>query len=131
MAKKAKETVIAFWSAMQTNDFSAASMLLTEDFELYWPQSSERIIGRANFTALNTYYPAHGPWQFTVHKILAEGDEVVTEVSVTDGKVKATAITFSTVKEGLIAKQVEYWPDPFEAPAWRREWVQMRVGSST
>ena len=131
MPRGTKETVIAFWSAMQTNDFSAASMLLTEDFELYWPQSSERIIGRANFAALNTHYPAHGPWRFTVDRILAEGNEVVTEVSVTDGEVKATALTFSTVKNGLIARQVEYWPDPFEAPAWRREWVQINIGPNT
>ena len=115
---------MAFWAAMQTNDFDAASELLAEDYELYWPQSSERIIGRANFAAVNTHYPAHGLWRFTVHKILAEGDEVVSEVSVTDGEVVATAITFSTVKGGLIRKQLEYWPDPFEAPAWRREWVE-------
>ena len=125
MMSRAKKTVLAFWSAMQTNDFAAASNLLAGDYELYWPQSSERIRGRANFAAVNAHYPAHGPWRFTVHKLLAEGDEVVTEVSVTDGAVEATVITFSTVRNGLITKQVEYWPDPFEAPAWRREWVEV------
>lgn len=125
MTRQARETVIAFWSTMQTNDFAAASAWLAEDFELYWPQSSERIIGRANFAALNTHYPAHGLWRFTLNKILAEGDEVVTDVSVSDGEVEATALTFSVVKEGLIIRQVEYWPNPFEAPAWRREWVNI------
>jgi ketosteroid isomerase-like protein len=48
----------------------------------------------------------------------------VTDTTVTDGEVVATAITFSTVRDGKIAHQVEYWPDPFEAPAWREPWVE-------
>ena len=113
---------------MQTNDFGAASALLAEDYELYWPQSSERILGRANFVAVNKHYPANGLWQFTVDRLLADGDGVVTDVGVTDGVVKARAITFSIVKNGLIVRQLEYWPDTFEPPAWRREWVELDQG---
>ena len=40
-----------------------------------------------------------------VHRLIAEGDEVVSEVTVTDGVVTARAITFSTVREGRIARQ--------------------------
>ena len=113
-----------FWQTMQTNDFNAAGELLAEDYELSWPQSGERIVGRANFVAVNEHYPANGPWRFTLDKILAAGNEVVTDVAVTDGTVQARVITFSTVENGLIVKQLEYWPDPYEAPAWRREWVE-------
>ncbi len=116
--------VRTFWQVMQTNDFEAASALLAENYELHWPQSSERILGRANFVAVNKHYPANGPWRFTVDRLLADGDEVVTDVSVTDGVVEARAVTFSTVKDGLIVRQLEYWPDAFEPPAWRREWVE-------
>jgi hypothetical protein len=38
--------------------------------------------------------------------------------------VTARAITFTMVRHGRIAGQVEYWPDPFEAPAWRASWVE-------
>jgi hypothetical protein len=31
------------------------------------------------------------------------------------------------VREGKILRQVEYWPDPFEAAAWRSQWVE-RIG---
>jgi len=109
---------------MHSNDFQAASQLLAEDYELLWPQSSERIRGRANFVAVNENYPAQGRWRFTLHKLLSEGNEVVSDVRVTDGAVEARAITFSTVEGSLIVKQVEYWPDPFEAPAWRQRWVK-------
>ena len=33
-------------------------------------------------------------------------------------------ITFFEVRDGKIVHQTEYWPDPFEAAAWRAEWVE-------
>ncbi|MCF9448074.1 hypothetical protein J8A97_24345 [Vibrio parahaemolyticus] len=64
-----KEVVLAFWDAMKTNDFAKASEWLSPDFEGFWPQSGELIVGRDNFTAINTYYPANGIWEFVVHSI--------------------------------------------------------------
>ncbi|HEX9388693.1 MAG TPA: nuclear transport factor 2 family protein [Anaerolineales bacterium] len=119
-----KQVVERFWAAMQTNDFEAAGAFLHDDFTLEWPQSGEQIRGRANFVAINQNYPAHGRWEFTVHRILAEGDEVVSDVGVTDGVVKARAITFSTIRDGKIIHQIEFWPDPFEPQNWRAEWVE-------
>jgi len=116
-------TVRAFWVAMGTNDFHAASLCLSPDFRLHWPQSGEWIIGRANFAALNTAYPATGAWRFTITRLVAQGPDVVTDVTVTDGNTHATAITFHTVTDGLITAQTEYWPDPFTAPPWRAAWV--------
>lgn len=66
----AKEVVTAFWQAMQSNDFYKASEWLSEDFEGVWPQSSEKIVGRDNFAALNTNYPSHGIWTFEIHSIV-------------------------------------------------------------
>jgi len=34
------------------------------------------------------------------------------------------AITFSTIHNGKILYQTEYWPDPFDAPDWRARWVE-------
>lgn len=108
---------------MGTNDFEAASRCLDEDFELRWPQSAERIVGRSNFTALNSNYPADGPWRFEINRIVVDGNMVVSDVSVTDGRVEARAITFSTVRNGLITEQIEFWPEPYDAPPWRRAWT--------
>ena len=109
---------------MQTNDFKAAGEFLHDDYILEWPQSGERIRGRTNFVAVNEHYPAHGRWEFTVHRIIAESDEVVSDVSVTDGAITGRVITFSTVRDGKIVHQTEFWPDRFEPAAWRAEWVE-------
>lgn len=119
-----KQIVENFWAAMQTNDFKAAGEFLHDDYVLEWPQSGERIRGRANFVAVNENYPAHGRWEFTIRRILAEGNEVVSDVEVTDGVIAGRAITFSTIRDGKILQQTEYWPDPFEAAAWRAQWVE-------
>lgn len=114
----------SFWAAMQSNDFNSAGDVLHDDYILEWPQSGERIRGRANFVALNENYPSHGRWEFTLHRILAEGESVVSDVGVTDGVITARVITFSTVREGRILRQTEFCPDPFEPAAWRAQWVE-------
>ncbi len=125
MSARAQNVVRGFWKAMASNDFSAASRCLTDDFRLQWPQSDEMIEGREAFAGLNAAYPASGPWTFELRRIVGDGDQIVTEVGVSDGSVRATALTFHTVRGDLIAFQREFWPDPFEAPQWRRAWVRL------
>jgi limonene-1,2-epoxide hydrolase len=123
-AQNNKQVIEAFWAAMQTNDFKAAGEFLHDDYILEWPQSGEQIRGRANFVAINEHYPAHGRWEFTIHRIIAEGDEVVSDVDVTDGVITGRVITFSIIQDKKIIHQTEFWPDPFEPAAWREEWVE-------
>lgn len=118
-----KDIVLAFWEAMNSNDFTRASEWLSPNFSCFWPQSGELIVGRENFIAINTHYPADGDWRFTIHSMMSDEDRVVTDVSITDGIQKDRAITFHTVANGLICKQTEFWPDPMPAPEWRSDWV--------
>ncbi len=120
-----KDVVLSFWNAMKTNDFAKASEWLSLDFEGFWPQSGELILGRANFVAINAHYPANGHWLFNIHSVVCEGDSVVTDVSITDGVQKARAITFHTVENGLIIKQKEFWPDEMLPQEWRAQWVKI------
>ena len=119
-----KKIVEQFWAAIHANDFQAAGELLHNEYVLEWPQSGERIRGRVNFVAINQNYPAAGPWRVKLNRLIVENDQVVTEVTVTDGVLTATAITFSTVHESRIIRQTEYWPDPFKAAAWRAQWIE-------
>lgn len=118
------EVVKEYWSRMQTNDFALAAEILSEQFILDWPQSNERIRGKKNFIAVNAEYPAHGRWKFIVNRIVGDDITVVTDVSITDGSLQARAITFSSVKDGKIIKQVEYWPDDYSAPENRSHLVE-------
>ena len=48
----------------------------------------------------------------------------MSDVSITDGVQEARAITFSTVHDDKIIKQVEYWPENYEAPENRKHLVE-------
>lgn len=114
----------AFWALMGSNDFASVQSVLSEQFILEWPQSNERIRGAARFAQMNSEYPAHGPWNFTVNRVVANTmHEAVSDVTVTDGAMTARAISFFVVEAGKIVKIVEYWPEPYAAPANRAHLV--------
>ncbi|MGF1754313.1 nuclear transport factor 2 family protein, partial [Vibrio makurazakiensis] len=78
----AKDIVLAYWQDMEGNDFFKAAEWLSPDCEIHWPQSQEVILGRENFGRVNSEYPAKGKWSFVINRIVAEGEEVVTDVTV-------------------------------------------------
>lgn len=113
-----------FWSAMQANDWRAAAALFVEDIVVDWPCSGERIVGRADYVALQERYPTStGRWWFDVHRIVADRGTAVSEVTVTDGVQSARVIAFSEVVEDRIVRQVEYWPAAYEPPPDRADLV--------
>jgi ketosteroid isomerase-like protein len=123
-SNQAVTVVQEFWRLMATNDFSSVGAVLAEEFVLDWPQSNERIRGRQRFAAMNAEYPAHGPWRFSIHRIVGNRTEAVSEVSITDGVQQAKAVTFFTIADGKIIRIVEYWPEPYPAPANRKHLVE-------
>ncbi len=123
-AEANREVVERFWAAMTANDFQAAGDQLHDDFCLDWPQSGERIRGRANFIAINEQYPAAGRWLITLDRIVADEQSVATDVSVSDGEQADRAITFSAVRDNRIIAQTEYWLGGVEAAPWRAQWVE-------
>jgi ketosteroid isomerase-like protein len=124
MPASATEVVRRFWQLMRSNDFGSVGSVLAEEFVLEWPQSKERIRGSERFALMNAEYPAHGRWSFTLNRLVGSETEAVSDVSVTDGVQHARAISFFTVANGKITRLVEYWPEPFAAPANRTHLVE-------
>ena len=110
---------------MATNDFRSLSKILAEEFVLEWPQSKERIRGAENFIRMNKEYPAHGPWQFKINRVIGTESEAVSDVTVSDGVQTSRAISFFEVAEEKIVRLVEYWPESFAAPANRAHLVEL------
>jgi ketosteroid isomerase-like protein len=110
---------------MQRNDWTAAADLFVEEISIDWPCSGERIVGRADFVAMQERYPTTtGRWEFEVHRLVSEGATTVSEVTVTDGVQSARVIAFSDVADGRITRHVEYWPTAYEPPADRADLVE-------
>jgi hypothetical protein len=125
---RAMEIVRTFWQLMASNDFESVGTILSDDFVIDWPQSKERIRGRINYGTMNREYPSHGRWTFTINRIVANDTEAVSDVLVSDGVQKARAISFFTVKDDLITRMVEFWPDEFAPYENRRHLVEPNEG---
>lgn len=110
------------WHFFDRQDFEAVFPLLHEDFILEWPQSRERIRGRENFIALNKNYP--GIWRETITSMVSDADSIAAILEITDGKETVTCVGFYRLKEGKIWRAVEYWPQPYQAPPGREQWVE-------
>ena len=48
---------VQLWHFFNERRWDEAKALLAEDFEGYWPQSIEKIVGRNNFIEVNRQHP--------------------------------------------------------------------------
>jgi ketosteroid isomerase-like protein len=117
-----REVVERYWRALDDNDMSALGEVYAEDAIQEWPQSGERVVGRANIVAINENYP--GLPKASVRRILASGDLCISEVSLDYGGEKYEAVSVLELRDGKIAKETDYFAACFEAPRWRDQWVE-------
>jgi hypothetical protein len=123
-AERSIAIVQSFWRLMASNDFDQVAAVLSDEFVLEWPQSKERIRGAARFAQMNREYPAHGPWRFAIQRIVGGQADAVSDVIVTDGTQTARAISFFILAHDRISRIVEFWPQPYPAPAHRAHLVE-------
>jgi ketosteroid isomerase-like protein len=121
------QVIEQLWSRMQARDWAGVSALLAEDVVVEWPVSAERIVGRENYLSVNSEYP--DGWSIRTLRILAgaDGEQVVSEVEVPqEGVGVFRAVSFWTVREGLVTAGREYWTSPGldPSPSWRAPYVE-------
>jgi uncharacterized protein GlcG (DUF336 family) len=110
------------WAASDANDFELEHQIYREDAVLEYPQSGERIRGRRNIQTTRTLQPNRK--RFKVRRIIGSGDLWVTEyVILYDGQPSYT-VSVMEFEDGKVARETQYFGDPFEASAWRSRWVE-------
>ena len=89
---------------------------------LEYPQSGERTRGRANIQNQRGSQPSNK--RFAVRRIIGSGDLWITEFILTyDGKPSYTVSIMEFIGD-KVARETQYFADPFEAPAWRAHLVE-------
>jgi SnoaL-like domain len=119
-----RHVVEEVWRALQAGDWDAARGLLHEDFVQEWPQSGERIVGRDNAIAINQHFPGGLP-TMRFRRTLAGGDLAALELELTyaDGS-RYLGVSVIELRDGKVAKETDYFAQPFQAPQWRAQWVE-------
>ena len=123
-------TVVAqLWERIEARDWDGVAKLIAEDAVIEWPVSGERIVGRANFIAVNSDDGYADERSVELLRILADGDLVVTEVEIPQDHVVYRAVSLWTVRDGEIVEAREYWTSPGQdpAPRWRAGYVEPLV----
>lgn len=104
------------------------SEMASEDMVQEWPQSGERIRGRDKIVAVNqSYEGATGTApKLTLRRIVKPGQAWVAEGTIDygDGTPVSIVSILETDADGMITKETDYFANPFEAPEWRRQWVE-------
>jgi ketosteroid isomerase-like protein len=96
--------------------------LFHDDALMDWPQSGERVRGAENRRAIYGAFPQLPT--ITPRRVTASGDLVVAEASLDYGGPVYDTVFIFEFRDGRIARETAYWSEPFEAPAWRAEWVE-------
>lgn len=105
-------------------DNGAAAEFYTDDAVLDYLPSGERIRGRAAIVASRNAYPGR-PTRFRMRRYFgAEGRVAVELTMFIEGDVPHPVAAILDVRGGLISHERLYICEPWEAPAYREQWVE-------
>jgi ketosteroid isomerase-like protein len=110
------------WAASDANDFETEHLIYLDDAVLEYPQSGERTRGRSNIQNQRASQP--NKKRFSIRRIIGSGELWVTEFILTyDGKPSYT-VSIMEFEGDKVARETQYFADPFAAPAFRAQWVE-------
>jgi hypothetical protein len=126
----AQQMAAAFEEVLKSGDFAKLGALIqeyaTDDFVEEWPQSGERLTKAASMRMGEMYQEKSGTNpKFTYKRMLGGGDIFVVEGTIDYGDgIPVSYVGMGEVRDGKVAKMTEYFANPFEAPAWRADFVE-------
>jgi hypothetical protein len=110
------------WDASDANDFGVEHEIYREDAVLEYPQSGERIRGRHNIKESRSVQP--NKKRFAVRRMIGSGDLWVTEFTLSYDDRPSYVVSIMEFREGLVAKETQYFTDPFEPGPSRAHLVE-------
>jgi hypothetical protein len=138
-----EDIVRRYCTAVSTRDHDTAESLRHRDWQCDWPQSGERVTSSPAMRAIIDAYP-DGPWEAKERRLRGSEDQYVVTPSGTLVAVAGAGDTWTAewsnlyphdreylvvdiiqLRDGRVYRETTYWAEPFPAPAWRREWVEL------
>jgi hypothetical protein len=110
------------WDASDASDFVAEHAIYHDDAVLDYPQSRERIRGRRDIQQSRTVQPSKK--RFSVRRIVGSGDLWITEYVLTYDDVPSYVVSIMEFRDGLVARETQYFADPFDAGPSRAHLVE-------
>lgn len=117
-------TVQRYVFASRDEDFGLLGSLRHPDWQMIWPQSGERITNHDAYVRMRTNRPEGQP---RVEPLGIGGCDscwwAEQVLHYADGR-QWLGVSIIELRDGLIWRERVYCAEPFEAPAWRADWVE-------
>jgi hypothetical protein len=110
------------WAASDANDFETEHRIYLDDAVLEYPQSGELTRGRSNIQGQRASQP--NKKRFSIRRIIGSGELWVTEFILTYDDKPSYTVSIMEFKGDKVARETQYFADPFVAPAFRAQWVE-------
>jgi ketosteroid isomerase-like protein len=110
------------WAASDANDFETEHQIYRTDAVLDYPQSGERIRGRANIQASRAAQPNEK--RFTVRRMLGSGDLWISELVLTYDGQPFYVVSIMEFDGGEVVHETQYFADPFEPGPSRAKFAE-------
>ena len=120
---RTRDALNAHWHASAIGEVDAEHAIYADDAVCEYPQSGERIVGRANLQALRSRHPGK-PSGFIVRRILGRGETLGHRIHDYLSGTTNVHGEHHEFRDGKVMHETQYFADPFEAPDWRGQWVQ-------
>jgi hypothetical protein len=144
-----RDVIARYVRAVHDQDLDTMSSLQHPDYVEDWPQSRERIRGRANFRRIMENYPGglrgadadvsmdrvvggEDRWMvaptFTMVRVSGAEDvhTVILKLRYPSGE-EWFMVGLFEMKDGLVYRGTSFFAPTYESPEWRRDWVE-RLG---
>jgi hypothetical protein len=126
--QKIRAALNSHWNASAKGDLQVEHDIYQSDAICDYPQSGEQIHGRGNLQALRTNHPAK-PSGFEVLQLRGSGNLWVTEYIIHYISGPIYVVSIMEFQGEKAAHETQYFAEPFGAPAWRAQWVELKRGT--
>jgi ketosteroid isomerase-like protein len=122
-----RATIRQFVESINSRQMDLFDAIYDDDVVIQWPQSGEVIRGKKNIRALRQAYPT--PPTATLNRIVGAGDLWAIEMVFDYDGDRFHVVVIHQWRDGLVLSETSYYAAPFQAPAWRAEWVEPQPDS--
>jgi hypothetical protein len=104
------------------DEIAGASEIYADDAILEWPQGGERVRGKANIIAFRSTYPTRQ--HFELRRTTGCHDLWVNEYTIDYDDQPVMVVGIMEFRDQKVVRERIYFGDPWEAPAWRAQFVE-------
>src|ERR1700742_377342 len=117
-----RATLDQHWAASAAGELEAEHQIYDDHVVCKYPKSGKKILGRHNLQALRGHHPGK-PSGFSIRRIVGTNDLWITEYVINYVSTVIQTISIMEFQNGRVIHETQYFAEPFEAPAWRSQWV--------